>query len=116
MPSAAIASIPATSMTTGESRERREGANGDHVAMRKLDDVKNAKKQRKADSDERIHHAEHQPVHDVLSEQRHIHVFVLTVLSGKIAERGCVQPRPVRIFISVPAACAYRWHIRFRPT
>src|SRR5450755_362028 len=102
MPSAAIASIPATSMTTGESRERREGANGDHVAMRKLDDVKNAKKQRKADSDERIHHAEHQPVHDVLSEQPHIHVFVLTVLSGKNSGAGLRTAPPRSYFYFCP--------------
>jgi hypothetical protein len=50
--------------------------------VRKLDNVEDAKEQREADGDERIHHAEHQPVHDVLSEQPHIHDVVLAT-SGR---------------------------------
>ena len=88
MPSSAIASIATTSMTTrssqgelspsrvqaDEGRERGEGADGQHVAVRELDDVEHAEEQREADRDQRIHHAEHQPVHDVLRKQPEIHV------------------------------------------
>ena len=72
---AGLSSSPADrSPTIG--RQRREGADRQHVAMRELDDVEHAEEQREADRDQRIHHAEHQPVHDVLGEQPRIHVLV----------------------------------------
>ena len=43
--------------------------------MRELDDVEHAEKQREADRHQGIHHAEHQPVHDVLRKQPEIHVL-----------------------------------------
>ena len=55
-------------------RQRGEGADREHVAVRELDDVEHAEEQREADRDQRIHHAEHQPVHDVLGEQACVHV------------------------------------------
>jgi hypothetical protein len=55
--------------------QRREGADGQHVTVGELDDVEHAEKQREADRDKCIHHAEHEAVHDVLGEQPHIHVL-----------------------------------------
>ena len=55
-------------------RQCRESADHEHVAMRELDDVEHAEEQREAHRNQRIHHAEHQPVHDVLGEQPCIHV------------------------------------------
>ena len=43
--------------------------------MRELDDIEHTEEQREADRDERIHHAEHETVHDVLREEPHVHFF-----------------------------------------
>jgi hypothetical protein len=62
----------------GESEiggQRREGADRQHIAMREFDHVEHAEEQREADRDQGIHHAEHQPVHDVLRKQACVHVF-----------------------------------------
>ena len=65
--------LEAERLQADERRQRREGADGQNVAVRELDDVEHAEKQREADGDKRIHHAEHQPVHDVLGEQPRVH-------------------------------------------
>ena len=63
--------------------------------MRELDDVEHAEEQREADRDQRIHHAEHQPVHDVLGEQACIHVVdVRAHPRWRIRRRGGRQPAP----------------------
>src|ERR1051326_8794352 len=41
--------------------------------MGELDDVEHAEEQREADRDQRVHHAEHQPIHDVLGQEPRIH-------------------------------------------
>ena len=56
------------------TRERRERADGEHVAVGKFDDVKHAEEKRESNRHQRIHHAEHQPIHDVLSEQARVHI------------------------------------------
>jgi hypothetical protein len=42
--------------------------------MGELDDVEHAEEQREPNGHERIHHPEHQPVHDVLGQQPGAHV------------------------------------------
>src|ERR1700687_384432 len=80
-------------MQAGKHRQRHEGSDGQHIAVRELDDIKDAEEQGEADGNKRVHHAEHQPVHDVLSKQPHIHDVDLTVRARTIARRGSREPR-----------------------
>jgi hypothetical protein len=50
--------------------------------MRKFDDVEHAEEQREADGHQRIHHAEHQPIHGVLGEQASVHVRISAAMPG----------------------------------
>src|SRR5436305_11365315 len=82
--------------------------------MRKLDHVEDAKEQCEADSDQRIHHAEHQPVHDVLSEQPHIHDVVLASTGKQPSEAVTAPPRSQPYFcpgnLRLPAAYSLSSH------
>ena len=60
-------------LKSGIGCKRGERADRQHITMRKLDDVEHAEEQREAHRDKRVHHAEHQPVHDVLREQPDVH-------------------------------------------
>ena len=76
------ARIDAGGVQADIGRERSEGADRQHIAVRKFDHVEHAEEQREADGHQRIHHAEHQPVHDVLGEQASIHVRVSAAMPG----------------------------------
>ena len=85
-------------------RQRREGADRKHVAMGELDDVEHAEEQREADRDERIHHAEHEPVHDVLGKQPDIHVFDPTRVGKAKRDGNAGAARPACIAYFCPGS------------
>ena len=54
-------------------RQRRECAQHHHVAVGELDHVQHAEEEGEADGDQRVDHAQHQAVEDVLREQDRVH-------------------------------------------
>ena len=54
----------------GEARER---ANRQHIAMREFDDIEDAEEECEPHGDQRIHHAQHERVHNVLRKKPCIH-------------------------------------------
>src|ERR1700704_6650704 len=63
--------------------------------MGELDDIKHTEEKREADRDERIHHAEHETVHDILGKEPHIHISDPVRAEKAKRDRTLAQPVPL---------------------